>query len=222
MGCCQVSQIGFDAVYLGGHAVAASLGFPDIGLTTLTEVIQRAQTITEAVEEPVVLDVDTGFGGVFNVRRTIRACERAGIAGFHLEDQGLPKKCGSYKGIKLLSTEEMVAKLKATLDARIDPNFLVIARTEALGEEGMELAIDRARAYEEAGADAIMAMGARGFTFSEMKKFTTAVSIPCVWIWSETEYWVRQQKILSLDEIKEQGLKCAFLHSLFCTRQLKR
>jgi 2-methylisocitrate lyase-like PEP mutase family enzyme len=202
-----VSQAGFDAVYVGGHAVAATYGHPDIGLTTLTEVVQRAQTIAEAVEEPVVIDADTGYGGIFNARRAIRSCERAGVAGFHIEDQVFPKKCGSYRGVSLISKEEMVAKLKATVDARSDPNFLVIARTDALSEEGLELTIERAKAYEEAGADAIMVMGARGFTFGEMKKFTAALSSPCVWIWSETEQWVRRQKILSFNEIKDAGFK---------------
>ena len=200
-----VDASAFSAVYVGGHALAATYGFPDVGLTTVTEVIQRAEVIVDAVEKPVVIDADTGFGGILNARRTIRAAEKAGVAGFHVEDQTFPKKCGSYTGISLVPPKEMVAKLQSILDARVDDDFMVIARTDAVGAEGTERAIERAQLYASTGADAVMVMGAKGFSPDQMEKFAKSVEVPVVWIWAETEHWVRKQPILNLKEVQELG-----------------
>ena len=150
-----VEEAGFEALYISGWAVAASYGMPDMGILTLTEVVSRAASITEAVNIPVICDADTGYGNAINVMRTVRELERAGVAGIHLEDQVLPKKCGHFPGRSLISTEEMVGKLHAALDARTDPDFVIIARTDAVASMGLEEAIRRGRSYIEAGADMI-------------------------------------------------------------------
>ncbi len=202
-----VAETSFDAVYVGGHSVAATYGFPDVGLTTASEVLQRAEVIVDSVEMPVIIDADTGYGGIVNARRFVRQCEKAGVAGFHIEDQEFPKKCGSYRGISLVSDSEMVGKLQAVLDARTDPDFLVIARTDAVGAEGVERAIERGQAYAAAGADAVMVMGARGFSPAKMRQFAQSIDVPTVWIWAESQHWVRNEPILSLDQVQQLGFR---------------
>ena len=147
-------QAGFDAIYMTGYgAVASMLGMPDLGLATMSEMVERAARIADAVSLPVFADADTGYGNALNVQRTVRAYERAGLAGLHLEDQVAPKRCGHMAGKQVVSTEEMCGKLRAAADARQDPDFLLIARTDAIAVEGFESAIARANAYLEAGAD---------------------------------------------------------------------
>jgi methylisocitrate lyase len=148
-------RTGFQAVYLSGAALSASLGLPDIGLVTLSEFIAAARTITAATALPLVCDADTGFGEALNVERTVCEFEAAGVAGIHLEDQQLPKRCGHLSGKKLVESHEMAAKLRAAAAARRDPDFLVIARTDARGVTGFADAVKRAHLYREAGADAI-------------------------------------------------------------------
>ena len=151
-----VEQAGFDAVYLTGAGVSYStLGAPDLGLVTFTEMAERAARMAEATTLPIIADGDNGYGNAINVMRTVRAYERAGIAAIQLEDQQLPKRCGHMAGKRLVTVGEMVGKLKAALDARRDPDFLIIARTDARGVEGLEAAIARAQAYAEVGADVI-------------------------------------------------------------------
>lgn len=151
-----IEQTGFDAVYLTGAGVSYStLGAPDLGLVTFTEMVDKAAKIADATTLPVVADGDNGYGNALNVMRTVREFERAGVAAIQLEDQQLPKRCGHMAGKRLISCGEMVGKLKAALDARRDENFLIIARTDARGVEGLESAIARAQAYAEAGADVI-------------------------------------------------------------------
>lgn len=149
-----VANNGFDAVYMTGAGTTATrLGMPDVGLLTMTEMVDNAGRIAEASGLPVISDADTGYGGVLNVRRTVQAYERAGVAAIHLEDQEMPKRCGHLAGKRLVPVEEMVAKLKAATDARLDPDFVIIARTDAIAVEGFDAALERSEKYREAGAD---------------------------------------------------------------------
>jgi methylisocitrate lyase len=152
----QVECAGFDAVYISGAGLAnCTAGLPDIGLLTLNEVATLAGFIARAVKIPAIVDADTGFGGAENVGRTIYELERAGLAGCHLEDQEFPKRCGHLAGKRLVETDEMVAKLRAAIAAKRDPDFLVIARTDARAVENFSGAVERANSYLAAGADAI-------------------------------------------------------------------
>ena len=151
-----VAEQGFDALYMTGAGTTASrLGMPDVGLLGVTEMADNAGRIAEAAGLPLIADADTGYGGPINVRRTVRCYERAGVAGVHMEDQDWPKRCGHLTGKTLIPAEEMCAKVRAAVDARSDPDFIVIARTDAIAVEGFEAALDRAKAYEEAGADVL-------------------------------------------------------------------
>jgi len=151
----QIERAGFNAVYVSGAALSATRGLPDLGLLTMTEVLSDAATIARAVSIPVLADVDTGFGPAITVMRTVREFERAGVAGIQLEDQDNPKKCGHLSGKRLVSPQEMAGKILAATEARCDKDFLIVARTDARGVEGLEAAVQRAHAYVEAGADAI-------------------------------------------------------------------
>jgi 2-methylisocitrate lyase-like PEP mutase family enzyme len=150
-----VEQAGFSAVYASGGAIARSTGVPDIGLLTPDEIERRLGQMVEAITVPLIADADTGYGNALTAQRAARAFERAGVAAFHLEDQGFPKKCGHYDDKSLVPTAEMVQRLHAVKDALHDPDFIVIGRTDAIAVEGYEAAIERAAAYLEAGADMI-------------------------------------------------------------------
>ena len=151
-----VAAEGFGAIYMtGGGTSAVRLGMPDVGLLTMPEMVDNAGRIADASGLPVISDADTGYGNPLNVQRTVTAYEKAGVAGIHLEDQELPKRCGHLAGKSLVSTDEMCNKIKAACDARNDDDFFIIARTDALSVEGFEAALDRGRAYEAAGADMI-------------------------------------------------------------------
>lgn len=151
----MAEQIGFRAVYLSGGALSAGNGVPDIGLLTITEFAQAAQMIAQATALPLLCDADTGFGEALNVERTVRLFEQAGAAGLHLEDQEMPKRCGHLSGKLIVSAEEMAAKIRAAVAARRDPNFVIVARTDARGVTGYDDAVRRAKLYLEAGADVI-------------------------------------------------------------------
>jgi methylisocitrate lyase len=151
----QIERAGFEAIYVSGATLAAARGLPDIGLLSMTEVVSDAATIANAVAIPAVADADTGFGPPLAVMRTVREMERAGVSGIQLEDQDLPKKCGHLPGKRLVSRAEMVGKIKAAVAARLDPDFFIIARTDARAVEGIAAAVERAKAYVDAGADAI-------------------------------------------------------------------
>src|SRR5512142_566059 len=145
---------GFRAVYLsGGGVAAASLGVPDLGITTLEDVLVDARRITDVTDLPLLVDVDTGFGSAFNIARTVRSLIKVGAAALHIEDQVQAKRCGHRPGKALVSKEEMVDRIKAAVDARSDPSFGIMARTDALAVEGLAAAVERAGAYVEAGAD---------------------------------------------------------------------
>jgi 2-methylisocitrate lyase-like PEP mutase family enzyme len=150
-----VEQVGFEAVYLTGGGYSRASGYPDLGLLTMVENVRFIGLTVEAVGIPVIADADTGYGNALNARRAVRAFERAGVAALHLEDQTFPKKCGHYDDKSLVPVVEMVQKLKAARDALHDPDFVLIARTDAIAVEGFEAAIDRAAAYVGAGADMV-------------------------------------------------------------------
>ena len=155
-----VAEIGFEGVYVSGAVLSADLGLPDIGLTTLTEVTGRGAQIASVTDLPTLIDADTGFGEPMSAARTITLLEDAGLAGCHLEDQVNPKRCGHLDGKAVVPTADMVKRLRAAVAARRDPNFVICARTDAAGIEGIDAAIDRARAYADAGADLIVMHGA--------------------------------------------------------------
>lgn len=168
---------GFRALYVSGAGVAnASFGLPDLGITTLNDVCEDVRRICGAVDLPVLVDADTGFGGAFSIARTARELARAGAAGLHLEDQVQAKRCGHRPGKSLVPTADMVDRLKAALDARIDPHFVIMARTDAHAVEGQKAAVERALAYVEAGADMIFAEALT--TLEEYREFTAAVRVP--------------------------------------------
>ena len=150
------AQAGFEAIYATGAGIAnALLGLPDVGLTTMTEIVEQVGRITSTVDVPVVADLDTGFGNGLNVRRAVAEIERAGAAGAQIEDQVFPKRCGHFDGKEVVSLAEMLARVRAALDARRDPAFVVVARTDALAVEGFEAAVERGRAFAAAGADLV-------------------------------------------------------------------
>ncbi len=151
----QIERAGFEAVYVSGAGLAAARGLPDIGLLSMAEVVADAGTIADAVEIPVLADADTGYGPPLTVMRTVRAFEKAGVAGIHLEDQERPKKCGHLPDKRLVPVSDMARKIAAAVRARRDPDFLIVARTDARAVEGLDGAARRARASVEAGADAV-------------------------------------------------------------------
>jgi 2-methylisocitrate lyase-like PEP mutase family enzyme len=151
-----IEAAGFEAVYMTGAGVShVRLGQPDLGLLSFSEMADQAARIADAVELPLFADADTGYGNALNVMRTVRAYERAGVAGLHIEDQQAPKRCGHFDAKQVVEVDEMTGKIKAALDARVDPDFVVIARTDARTVLGLDAALARAHAYEEAGADVI-------------------------------------------------------------------
>ena len=167
---------GFQGVYVSGAALSADLGLPDIGLTTLTEVATRGAQIAGVTDLPTLIDADTGFGEPMSAARTVTVLEDAGLAGCHLEDQENPKRCGHLDGKAVVSTSEMVKRLRAAVSARRDPNFIVCARTDAAGIDGLSAAIDRAKAYADAGADLIFTEALH--TPAEFEQFRDAVDTP--------------------------------------------
>src|SRR5437660_3893908 len=173
----QVEKAGFDVVYVSGAGLAnATAGVPDIGLLTLTEVLQLAGYIAHAVKIPAIVDADTGFGGAENVARTIYELERAGLAGCHIEDQEFPKRCGHLSGKSIVDVEEMVGRIKAAVAARQDPDFMIIARTDARAVEDFDRAIERAGEYLAAGADAIFPEALQ--SADEFRDFAKEIDLP--------------------------------------------
>jgi methylisocitrate lyase len=171
------TQTGYKAIYLSGGGVAAgSLGLPDLGISTLEDVLIDVRRITDNVDTPLLVDIDTGFGGAFNIARTIKAMTKAGAAAVHIEDQVQAKRCGHRPNKAIVSQLEMVDRIKAAVDAKTDPDFVIMARTDALAIEGLQSAIDRACACVEAGADMIFP---EAITSLQMyKQFAEAVKVP--------------------------------------------
>ena len=170
-------KAGSKALYLSGAGITnANLGVPDIALATLTEFAQQASYVTSVAPLPVISDADTGFGESLNVMRTVVEMERAGLAGIHLEDQVSPKRCGHLDGKACIPKEDMVRKIRAAVDSKRDPSFIIVARTDSRGVDGLEAAIDRARAYVDAGADAVFPEGLS--TEAEFEAFRKGVKVP--------------------------------------------
>jgi len=179
-----VEQVGFKATTVSGHATSATmLGMPDLSLITLKEMVTHTRYICEAVDLPVLVDGDTGHGNVLNVMRTVKEFERAGAAGLFIEDQTFPKRCGHLEGKQVIPTEEMVAKIKAAVDAREDPDFVIQARTDALATHGIDEAIERANIYKEAGADLLFVEAPT--TKEEIIRINEEVNAPTVAIQGE-------------------------------------
>jgi len=173
----MAQRLGHRAIYLSGGGVAAnSLGVPDLGISALEDVLTDIRRITAVCDLPLLVDADTGFGGAFNIARTVRAMIRAGAAGLHIEDQVAQKRCGHRPGKALVSVQEMTDRIKAAVDARNDPGFVIMARTDALAAEGLERAIERACACVEAGADMIFPEAVQ--TLDQYRSFKAAVGVP--------------------------------------------
>jgi methylisocitrate lyase len=198
----QVERAGFDAVYVSGAGIAnATAGVPDIGLLTLTEVARLAGYVAQAVKIPAIVDADTGFGGVENVGRTIRELEAAGLAGCHIEDQEFPKRCGHLAGKSLVDVKEMVGKIKAAAAARVDANFMIIARTDARAVEGFSRAVDRAGEYLTAGADAIFPEALENA--EEFRNFAKEIDLPL--LANMTEFG--KTPLLSFQQLADLGYR---------------
>ena len=173
----MAERVGHKALYLSGAGVAnASFGLPDLGMTSLNDVCEDIRRITAATDVPLLVDADTGWGGAFNISRTVKEMTRAGAAGFHIEDQVAQKRCGHRPNKEIVSQGEMVDRVKAAVDARTDEQFFIMARTDALQQEGLDAAIERAQACVDAGADAIFAEAVH--TLDQYKAFTDALKVP--------------------------------------------
>lgn len=198
----QVQRVGFEAVYASGAGMSnATAGVPDIGLLGMAEVVQLAGYIAQAVKIPVVVDADTGFGGAENVGRTIRELESAGLAGCHIEDQEFPKRCGHLAGKSIVDLDEMVAKIKAAVAARRDPDFMIIARTDARSVEDFDRTVNRAQKYLEAGADAIFPEALQ--STEEFRDFAKAIDLPL--LANMTEFG--KSPLLSFQDLAELGYR---------------
>ena len=173
----MAERVGHQALYLSGAGVAnASFGLPDLGMTSLNDVCEDIRRITGATDVPLLVDADTGWGGAFNIARTVKEMTRAGAAGFHIEDQVAQKRCGHRPNKEIVSQDEMVDRVKAAVDARFDESFFIMARTDALAQQGVDAAIERALACQAAGADAIFAEAVH--TLEQYQAFTKAMDIP--------------------------------------------
>jgi methylisocitrate lyase len=197
----MAERVGFKAIYLSGGGVAAgSLGVPDLGITTLDDVLTDVRRITAATRLPLLVDADTGFGGAFNIARTVRSLIAAGAGAVHIEDQVQAKRCGHRPGKAIVAETEMVDRIKAAVDARTDPGFVVMARTDALAGEGVERAIDRAVACVEAGADMIFPEAVT--ELATYRRFADAVRVPI--LANITEFGVTP--LFTVDELARAGV----------------
>src|SRR5579871_1861342 len=199
-----IAQAGFPAVYMTGFGTAASvLGQPDVGLLTMSEMVARAAALAAVVGGlPLIADADTGYGNPINVRRTVREYERAGVAAIHIEDQVWPKKCGHMEGKQVIPSDEMVQKIRAAVDARQDPDFVIIARTDANAVYGLEDALQRGRAYRDAGADVIFIEAPR--SLEELQAIArTFEGVPLLYNWAESG----KTPLLPLGDIHALGFK---------------
>ena len=191
----MAKSIGHQAIYLSGGGVAnASYGLPDLAMTSLNDVLVDVERITRVCDLPLLVDIDTGWGGAFNIAKTIKDMEKAGAAAVHMEDQVAQKRCGHRPNKELVSTEEMVDRIKSAVDARTDPDFFIMARTDAFAIEGLDAAVARAQAYVEAGADGIFAEAVQ--TEEHYKAFSEALDVPIlanITEFGQTELWNKQQ-----------------------------
>lgn len=198
-----IAQKGFDGVYISGAVLSADLGLPDIGLTTLTEVAGRAKQIARMTDLPAIVDADTGFGEPMNVARTIQELEDAGLAGTHIEDQINPKRCGHLDGKSVVDEDTAIKRIRAAADARRDENFLIMARTDIRAIDGLDAAIDRAKALVDAGADAIFPEAMR--TLGEFEAMADALDVPI--LANMTEFG--KSELFSVDQLRDAGVRIA-------------
>lgn len=205
--CALLAQrAGHEAIYLAGGGMATySHGLPDLGLTTLTEVLQEVRRVTDACDLPLMVDVDTGFGGLFNIARLVKGLIKDGAAALHIEDQVALKRCGHRPNKALVGTAEMIDRIKSCVDARTDPNFFLVARTDSLANEGLSAAIDRACAYVEAGADMIFAEACG--ELEQYRAFVRALDRPHAVLANITEF--SMTPTFSLDQLGEVGVSAA-------------
>jgi len=172
-------KVGFPAVFIGGYGISAShLGVPDVGIMTFTDILERVRMISEAITKPVIVDADTGYGGLVNLRHAVRSYEKAGVAAIQIEDQEFPKRCGHAKGVQVCKSDEMVKRISVAAESRNSDNFLIIARTDSRLELGLDEAIKRAKAYSKAGADLIFVESPQ--TVEEMEQLKKDIDIPLV------------------------------------------
>lgn len=195
-----IQRHGFEGVYISGAVLSADLGLPDIGLTTLTEVAGRGQQIARMADLPALIDADTGFGEPMNVARTIQTLEDAGLAGMHIEDQVNPKRCGHLDGKSVVDLDTAIRRIRAAADARRDENFLVMARTDVRAIDGVDAAIDRAKALVDAGADAIFPEAMR--TLEEFAAVRAAVDVPI--LANMTEFG--KSELFTVDQLRDVGV----------------
>jgi methylisocitrate lyase len=212
----MATQVGYRAIYLSGAGVANySYGLPDLGITSLDDVLIDVRRITAAVDTPLLVDIDTGWGGAFNIGRTIREMIKAGAAAVHIEDQVAQKRCGHRPNKEIVPVDEMVDRVKAAADAKFDPDFVLMARTDSLQKEGLQGVIDRACAYVEAGADAIFAEAMTDITM--YRTVCDAVGVPVlanITEFGDTPYYTTQQ-------LGEQGIAMV-LYPLSATRAMQK
>lgn len=203
----MAKRTGYKALYLSGGGVAAnSLGMPDLGISSMEDVLTDARRIVEATDMPLLVDIDTGWGGAFNIARTIKSCIRTGIAAVHMEDQVGQKRCGHRPGKEVVSLTEMVDRVKAAVDAKTDSSFVLMARTDAAAVEGIDSAIERACAYVEAGADMIFPEAMR--SLDDYRRFKSAVKVPI--LANLTEFG--STPFFTTDELRDAGVDIA----LYC------
>lgn len=195
-----IERKGFDGVYISGGVIAAELGVPDIGITTLTEVTDRGAQVSRVTDLPTIIDADTGFGGTVNIARTVQAIEDAGISGFHIEDQVNPKRCGHLDGKSVVSEADAQERVGAAVAARRDPNLLIIARTDIRAVDGFDATVRRSRALVEAGADVIFPEALR--TLEEFEAVRSAVDVPL--LANMTEFG--KSELFSADQLRDIGI----------------
>ncbi|WOF22466.1 methylisocitrate lyase [Microbacterium betulae] len=196
-----IERKGFDGVYISGAVLSADLGLPDIGLTTLTEVAQRAAQIARVTELPAIVDADTGFGEPMNVARTVQTLEDAGLAGAHIEDQVNPKRCGHLDGKEVVDEHTALRRIRAAVDARRDADFLIMARTDIRAIDGLDAAVDRARALVDAGADAVFPEAMRDL--SEFERVASALDVPV--LANMTEFG--KSDLFTVDQLRDAGVR---------------
>lgn len=212
----MATKVGYRAIYLSGAGVANySYGLPDLGITSLDDVLTDVRRITSAVDTPLLVDIDTGWGGAFNIAKTVKEMIKAGAAAVHIEDQVAQKRCGHRPNKEIVGIDEMVDRVKAAVDAKTDKDFVVMARTDSLQKEGLNGVIDRISAYVEAGADAIFAEAMTDITM--YKKVCEAVNVPVlanITEFGDTPYYTTQ-------ELGEQGISMV-LYPLSATRAMQK
>lgn len=212
----MATQIGHNAIYISGGACAnASYGLPDLGMTSMNDVLEDARRITAVVDTPLMVDIDTGWGGAFNIARTIRESIRAGVAAVHMEDQVAQKRCGHRPNKEIVSLEEMVDRIKAAVDAKTDNDFFILARTDSYAIEGLQASIDRAGAYIEAGADGIFAEAMADL--EQYSAYNDAVNAPL--LANMTEFGMTP--LFDKNELAEHGVDMV-LYPLTATRAMNK